>query len=110
VAVRGLALGHADAYADPMSKAWVALAVIALVLLAVLGRYAVIPVSAPASGEESSWLASDQGQAVLLDRWTGKTRPVWTSPTIAYEVGKGWITWPDVLPPGVKLNREPAPQ
>ena len=85
-----------------MIKAWFALAVIALVVLAVLGRYAVIPVPAPAG--------ADEGQAVLLDRWTGKTRPVWTSPTIAYEVGKGWITWPDVLPPGVELNRERAPQ
>lgn len=67
-------------------------------LVAVLGRYAVIPVPAPASANE--------GHAVLLDRWTGRTKPVWTSPTIAYEVGKGWITWPDVLPPGVELKRE----
>jgi hypothetical protein len=103
-------LGYADAYANLMSKAWFALAVIALVLLAVLGRYVVIPIAKPASAEESFWLASENGQAVLLDRWTGKTRPVWTSPTIGYEVGRGWITWPDVLPPGVELNREPAPQ
>ena len=84
----------------PSTKSWFVLAVIALALLAVLGRYAVIPVSAPAS--------ADEGQAVLLYRWTGQTRPIWTSPTIAYEVGKGWITWPDVLPPGVELKREPS--
>jgi hypothetical protein len=43
-----LALGGADAYDCRMNKAWFALAVIALVLLAVLGWYAVIPVPAPA--------------------------------------------------------------
>lgn len=63
VAVRGLALGRADAYAGPMSKAWFALAVIALVLLAVLGRYEIVPTS-----------RNEGGTILKHDRWTGQTR------------------------------------
>ena len=58
-------------------KGWLVLAVIALVLLAVLGRYAVIPV--PVHGTDA--------HAVLLDRWTGQTTPAATpvpSPAFTY--------------------------
>ena len=56
----GLALGHADAYDGRMTKAWFALAVIALVLLAVVSRY------------DYSMVQSDNvGLHFAHDRWTG---------------------------------------
>jgi len=48
-----------------MMKAEIILAAVALVLLAVLGRYTVVPV--PTNGGDA--------HAVLLDRWTGRTFP-----------------------------------
>ncbi len=56
-----------------MKIAWFALAVIALVLLAVLGRYEIVPTS-----------RSDGDTVLKLDRWTGQTRAFgggyWTIP------------------------------
>jgi len=49
-------------------KVWFVLAVIVLLLLAVIGRYAVIAV--PTNGADA--------HAVLLDRWTGRTTPAAT--------------------------------
>jgi hypothetical protein len=46
-----------------MSKAWFALAVISLVLLAVLGRYEIVPTT-----------RNEGGTILKLDRWTGQTR------------------------------------
>lgn len=97
VAVRGLVLGGADAYAGPMSKAWFALAVIALVLLAVLGRYAVTPIPAPDLTAE--------GMALLLDRWTGITRPVCVAPWRE----KNLVSEPPLGPPRIIRRRATAP-
>ncbi len=81
VAVRGLALGGADAYAGPMTKAWFALAVIALVVLAVMGRYEIVPTT------------RSEGAVILkLDRWTGQTRAYGlnTDSTTGIPVGAYW--------------------
>lgn len=76
-----------------------ALAIAGLILVAVLGRWTVVPV--PTGG--------DEGKAVLLDRWTGTTRPVWTDPTLAYVVGDGYLHWPGVLPDGFSFGNKTDP-
>ena len=64
-----------------MKIAWFALAVIALVLLAVMGRYEIVPTT-----------RSDGAVILKLDRWTGQTRAYGlnTDITTGLPVGNYW--------------------
>lgn len=72
-----------------MKIAWFALAVIALALLAILGRYEVVPTS-----------LSDGGVVLKLDRWNGETRELygfdrsdsmWSEPILSI---REWLNQP----------------
>lgn len=76
-------------YVAGVKIAWFALAVIALALLAILGRYEVVPTS-----------LSDGGVVLKLDRWNGETRELygfdrsdsmWSEPILSI---REWLNQP----------------